>query len=127
MDETMIISAAAPCATATVEQACAASAASDAELLSEYVRTRSAEAFAAIVERHSGAVYSTCFAILRDRHLAEDAAQSAFLVLVRRAASLSRDVILPGWLNICARACARELLRREQRRARRERDSNDHH
>ena len=119
----MFISEAGPCAIATEAPEATAPATTDAELLAEYVRTRSAEAFAAIVERHSAAVYATCFAILRDRHLSEDAAQSVFLVLVRKAAGLSRDVVLPGWLNLCARACARELLRGEQRRERRERES----
>jgi RNA polymerase sigma factor (sigma-70 family) len=121
----MFISESGSCSVATQAPEAAAPVTTDTELLAEYVRTRSAEAFTAIVERHSAAVYSTCFAILRDRHLAEDAAQSVFLVLVRKAAGLSRDVVLPGWLNICARACARELQRREQRRARRERESLD--
>src|SRR5438045_3147345 len=84
---------------------------SDAKLLADYASTESADAFTQIVERHSGMVFATCLAILRDRHAAEDATQSVFLLLVRKARGLAAGTDIAGWLHLCARSCAREVLR----------------
>ena len=47
-------------------------------------------AFAALVVRHGPMVFAVCLRVLRDWHDASDAFQSTFLVLVRKAGSLSR-------------------------------------
>jgi RNA polymerase sigma factor (sigma-70 family) len=93
----------------------------DRELLTEFQATGSAEVFAQIAERHSAMVYSTCLRVLKDPHAAEDAAQAAFLVLLRKRGSIGKDAILPAWLYLTAQACARDANRSKVRRTRHER------
>ena len=56
-------------------------------------------ALSALVERHEAMVWRVCLAIVRDEHVAEDAFQATFLVLVSKARSLwVRDSLGP-WLH----------------------------
>ena len=74
----------------------------DAELVRRFVDGRgdraSQVAFQAIVERHGGLVRGICQRILRDSHAADDAAQSVFLVLARKAGVIRCDGSLAPWL-----------------------------
>src|SRR5580704_11805947 len=63
----------------------------DAELLARFVardECLAEPAFAILVERHAALVQRVCRGVLRDEHAADDAFQSTFLVLVKRASSL---------------------------------------
>jgi DNA-directed RNA polymerase specialized sigma24 family protein len=62
-----------------------ASDATDQHLLERFVAQHDNAAFAALVARHGPMVHRVCRQMIRDRHLAEDAFQATFLVLVRRA------------------------------------------
>jgi RNA polymerase sigma factor (sigma-70 family) len=67
-------------------------------------------AFAALVERHGPLVLRVCRAVLRHEHDAQDAFQSTFLVLARKARSLwVRDSLGPWLYQVAYRAacCAR--------------------
>jgi len=93
----------------------------DSELLRLYARTRSEEAFAELVQRHVNLVYSAVLRRLNgDTHLAQDAAQTVFADLARKAASLSRRATLTGWLFTSAHFAAAEIARKESRRRGRE-------
>ncbi|WP_422930006.1 sigma-70 family RNA polymerase sigma factor [Singulisphaera sp. PoT] len=64
-------------------------------------------AFSALVERHESLVWRTCLAIVRDEHVAEDAFQATFLVLVRKARSLwVRDSLGPWLHQVACRTAA---------------------
>ena len=56
----------------------------DFVLLERFKLTRDPEAFGEIVRRYTGAVFATCFRILRDPGTAEDAAQETFFRLMTR-------------------------------------------
>src|SRR5688500_4317358 len=87
--------------------------ATEQRLLAEYVRTRSEQAFAELVGRYSGLVYSAALRQVRDRHLAEDVTQSAFLLLAEKAPSLPEGTVLGGWLYNAARFISGNVVKKQ--------------
>ena len=92
----------------------------DGDLLDRFLAQRDEAAFAVLVQRHGPMVLGVCLRVLGDRQEAEDCFQAAFLVLVRRAASLRRREPLGNWLYAVARRIA--LRARGQAAARRVRE-----
>ena len=88
----------------------------DGQLLGRFVDSRDERAFEAIVNRHGPMVLATCRAVLRDRHASEDAFQSTFATLARRASDLRDAGALGGWLH---RVAYREAVRSGTEAARR--------
>lgn len=91
------------------------------DLLQAYVEHGSEEAFSMLVSRYVDLVHSVAFRRLSsDYHLAEDAVQTVFTDLARKAKELPNDVLLGGWLHRHTCFVAANLARREQRRTSRE-------
>src|SRR5688500_2221382 len=93
-------------------------------LLQEYIADRSEKAFAELVRRHLGMVYGTALRKVREPQAAQDVAQAVFILLARKAGSLSSGVVLGGWLHRTAGLLSLKLLRDEQRRKTREKESS---
>lgn len=93
---------------------------SDLDLLQAYIRTRSQEAFTALVQRHVDLVYSAALRQVRSTQLAEDVAQSVFIDLARRAHELRPGQPLAPWLFVVTRRTAIDTIRSEARRQARE-------
>lgn len=91
----------------------------DSELIREFLGTVSAESFAELVRRHVDLVYSAARSVVADRQLAEDVTQNVFLLLVRKAKSLSDRRDLAGWLYQAAKLEARTMVRTRSREDRR--------
>jgi RNA polymerase sigma factor (sigma-70 family) len=70
----------------------------DSQLLDAYATQGDEEAFETLLWRHGPMVLRTCQRILRRREDAEDAFQATFLVLCRKARSISTGAALGGWL-----------------------------
>lgn len=94
----------------------------DLELLREYATTQSESAFAKLVDRHAGLVYSAARRQMEDPQLAGEVTQAVFLILSRKAASMPAGTILSGWLVRTTRYAAANAIRREQTRQRHERE-----
>jgi RNA polymerase sigma factor (sigma-70 family) len=93
----------------------------DSELLRQFARTNSQDAFAELVKRHVNLVYSAALRQVNgDEHLAKDVAQTVFTDLARKAGSLSRHETLTGWLYTSAHFAAAKIVRTENRRRDRE-------
>ncbi|MGA2440399.1 MAG: sigma-70 family RNA polymerase sigma factor [Tepidisphaeraceae bacterium] len=95
------------------------SAMSDAELLRQYSRSQSEDAFRALIDQYVNMVYSSCWRQLRDRHLAEDATQAVFMLLSQKAGAM-RHSNLAGWLLTTAHYTCAKIRKMELRRHRRE-------
>ena len=95
----------------------------DQELLAQFVRNGSEAAFAELVERHIGLVYSVALRHTARSDQARDISQAVFIILARKAKSLSRRVVISGWLYHTARLTAANHQRAEWRRNRREREA----
>jgi RNA polymerase sigma factor (sigma-70 family) len=91
---------------------------SEQALLDQWVARRDAEAFAEIVSRYSGMVYSTCCRILGNDADAQDITQECFLHLARGDQHIESS--LGGWLHTLATSRSLNLIRSESRRRKRE-------
>lgn len=94
---------------------------SDAQLLSRFFQAREDAAFAALLARHGGMVYNVCRRVLSSASDAEDAFQAAFLVLVRKGATLRQPSGLASWLYGVAYRTARKVKARAAVRTKSER------
>jgi RNA polymerase sigma factor (sigma-70 family) len=95
----------------------------DAQLLEQFVARRDEAAFAALLRRHGPLVLGVCRQVLRHAHDAEDAFQATFLVLARKAATISRREALAAWLHRVALNVARTARTAAARRRSHERQA----
>jgi RNA polymerase sigma factor (sigma-70 family) len=93
---------------------------SEGQLLARFVGERDESAFEAIISRHGRMVLGVCWRLLADPADVEDAFQATFLVLVRKAGSLSDREALANWLYGVALRVATRLRRDRSRRGGRE-------
>ena len=96
----------------------------DRALLRQYAEAHSDEAFAALVAQHINLVYSVAVRHLGDPHQAEEVTQAVFILLARKAGQLRNDKALSSWLFQTTRLTARNLVRAETRRHRREQEAH---
>jgi RNA polymerase sigma factor (sigma-70 family) len=92
----------------------------DHDLLGQFTREQSQDAFTEIVNRHLNLVYSAALRQVRSPHLAEEVSQSVFTELARNATKLNPDTTLTAWLYQVTRHAAIDVVRREARRQARE-------
>src|SRR5262245_28382770 len=71
----------------------------DGQLLERFVTRQEAAALEGLVRRHGPMVWGVCRRVLHgSHHDAEDAFQATFLVLVRKAASVTPREMVGNWL-----------------------------
>jgi RNA polymerase sigma factor (sigma-70 family) len=92
---------------------------SDRQVLERFIEHRDETAFEAILHRHGAMVRNVCRQMLFDPHDVDDAVQSVFLVLVRKAKFIRVDGSLGPWLYaVAGRVAARARASRRKRFAR---------
>ena len=92
----------------------------DSELLAAYAARNSEEAFTELVGRYVALVYSAAVRQVGDPQLGEEITQAVFLILARKARSVSRYTTISGWLCRVAFFVSRDAARAERRRQHRE-------
>lgn len=90
--------------------------ADDIELLRDYARNRSDEAFRALVERHINLVYHVALRQTQNAQSAQDVTQAVFIALAKKAATIPQKTVLAGWLFQATRFTAANMRRAEARR-----------
>jgi RNA polymerase sigma factor (sigma-70 family) len=95
----------------------------DMALVREYAASQSEQAFETLVSRHVNLVYSAALRQARDAALAQEITQAVFIILARKAGSLSPKTILSGWLYRTARFAAADALKIQRRRQHREQEA----
>jgi len=94
------------------------------QLLAEYAENGSEAAFRDLVTRYINFVYSVALRLVGgDTQLAEDVTQTVFIALARKGRTLSREVMLGGWLHQHTYHVATRVVRGERRRQSREREA----
>ncbi len=71
---------------------------SDGQLLARFIDQRDEEAFAELVRRHGSMVMTTCRRMVGNTYDAEDAFQAVFVILVRKAKSMTDRATVGNWL-----------------------------
>ena len=66
----------------------------DVQLLREYIGQGSQEAFAELVNRYIGVVYSAAMRQMGESHAAEDVAQAVFIALAQNARRIRRGEVV---------------------------------
>src|SRR5262249_46498767 len=94
----------------------------DMDLLRLYARHGSEDAFASLVSRHVNLVYSAALRLVGEAHVAEEVTQAVFIILARKAESLSPKTVLTGWLYRTARYVSARTLTMQKRRQIREQE-----
>ncbi len=92
----------------------------DGQLLARFSSSNDAVAFEALVARHGPMVLATCRAVLKSEHDVEDAFQTTFLVLAKKAHSIRGGDVLGGWLHRVAYRAAVQVSVEAKKRRRQE-------
>jgi len=98
----------------------------DRALLERFVHDGDEDAFTELVRRHGPMVLGVCRRVLGAWHEAEDAFQTTFLLLVRKAGQVQRPEALGPWLHGVAYRTALKARTQARRRHDRERPLEDH-
>lgn len=92
----------------------------DMVLLDQFRVMRDEQAFAEIVRRYAGVVYTTSLRLLGDAARAEEVSQETFFRLMQKPQSVTRSV--GGWLHRVATQLAIDVIRADSSRRQREQD-----
>lgn len=89
--------------------------ATDEQLLGAFVAERDQDAIEALVRRHEGRVYGLAYRLLGNRADAADAAQEAFVLLIRKAKDFRGESAFSTWFYRIVVNASHDLRRKSSR------------
>lgn len=95
----------------------------DSALLGQYCEEHSEDAFATLVTRYINLVYSVALREVESPEQAEEITQAVFIIFAQKAGGLRHDKALSSWLFRTAHLVAKNFIRSEMRRHRREQEA----
>jgi len=95
----------------------------DADLLTEFSKSGSHPAFAALVERHGAMVHAISMRVLSNHHDAQDVTQAVFLALARETPKLAGKPSVAGWLHTVSHRLSLNAVGSRKSRQRREQEA----
>ncbi|MGC4015418.1 MAG: sigma-70 family RNA polymerase sigma factor [Luteolibacter sp.] len=101
------------------------SAPDDPTLLLRWSRDHCEQSFRLLVERYAGLVHHAAKRRSGDETIAAEASQATFILLARKAATLTARTSLAGWLHVTAVHQSRNLQRRQMRELRKRKGLSD--
>ena len=87
---------------------------SDSQLV-EAAQNGDLEGFGKLYERYYASIVWLAYAVLSDRHLAEDCAQEAFALACEKVSSLRQPQKFPSWVAGICRNVAHQWLKRKKK------------
>ncbi len=100
---------------------------SDGQLLESFIDQKDETAFESLVIRHGPMVLGVCRRVVRNHHDAEDAFQTTFLILARKASSVIPRQMVANWLHGVAYRTALKIMTRTVKLQRREKNVLEMH
>ena len=97
----------------------------DTQLVESFLARAEEAAFEVLVRRYGPMILGVCRRVLRDRHDADDAFQSTFLVFLRKVRSIRKHTSLASWLYGVAHRTALQARRTTARRRAKESQVED--
>ena len=88
----------------------------DADLLRDFVSSRSEAAFSALVEKYLGMVLGTARRHTGNNALAEEIAQNVFAIIASKAPGLKATPTIAGWIHRVTMVECTAALRKEHNR-----------
>ncbi len=87
---------------------------SDVELIGKF-NDGDVDAFEQLIIRYEKKIYSICFYFLKNREVADDAAQEIILKLYKKLGSFRQEAAFSTWMNYVASNTCRDYLRKRKR------------
>ena len=89
----------------------------DLEIIRKYFDTKDSRYFSVLYRRYSGKVYGKCISLLKDEHLARDAAQEIFLKIFLNLGKFGAQSKFSTWVYSITYNFCIDLLRRKKKMA----------
>lgn len=87
----------------------------DIDIIRKYIATKDARHFTALYHRYAGKVYGKCISLLKEEHLARDAAQDIFLKIFMNLGQFGEQAKFSTWVYSISYNYCIDILRKKKK------------